>query len=95
MEGMPRAALFLIKSGKCEPLFLFLQGPRTTVQSCVISFLLQPYLTISTIFLDSQDSECLAYNFICFFPPAVKFSSIQHVISNTCEELGASRVPCV
>lgn len=33
MEGVPRAALFLAMGGKCKcmwPLFLFLQGPRTS-----------------------------------------------------------------
>lgn len=38
-------------------------------------------LTIPIIFLDCQDSECFAYNFLSFFPPAVKFSSIQQIIS--------------
>lgn len=90
MEGMPRAALFVAVGGRWElgwPLFFFLQGPRATLwHPCVNLPLPPPHPTSHTIFLGSKDSECLACNFLSFFLPAIKFSSIQQIITKTCQE---------
>lgn len=51
--------------------------------TCVISFFPPPHLTLSTIFLTPKTLSTLHTT---FFLPAVKFSSIQQIISKTCHE---------
>lgn len=85
MEGVPRAAVFVVVGGRWElgwPLFFFLQGPELPYGT----LLPPPHPTSHTVLLDSGDSECLACNFLSFFLTAVKFSSIQQIITKTCQE---------